>query len=333
LSISVIVTCFNEEECIEQALLSVLNQNRLDLVEKIFVVDDESSDRSPEIIAAIAELDERIEVISQKNSGLAVARNNALKRVETEWVCFLDGDDIWPVDKIEKQMNEIKKDPEISLVYTDSYRFGIEERYIRARTLPQSGPEAIIDYFINDAPILSSLMIRMEVFQKFGFFDPELRVAQDTEMWSRAVARYKTKHVKEALLFRRIHVTSLGANFDQKAKYLDLVTDKIVNQFPELRPYRHLKDAMLRFEHARRCIRARDHANALKYAVSGLKLNPRSIHGYAVLMMAALPFSDKLLKSASKLRMNLRIRQAPKKIPVPHYDRKATLQKIQGAKT
>lgn len=328
MSISVVVTCFNEENFIEQALLSILNQTRLDLIDKIFVVDDESSDRSPIIIDEIAMIDERIEVILQKNSGLATARNNALKRVKSEWVCFLDGDDIWPADKIEKQMYHADLDPNVSLVYTDSYRFGIEERYIRARTLPQSGPEALIDYFIYDAPILSSLMIRMDVFHKTGFFDPELRVAQDTEMWTRAVARFKTKHVKESLLFRRIHPLSLGSNHTNKFKYMNVVINKIVQQFPELKPYRHFKDAMVCFDQARRRIHGGEHANAAKYALAGLKYNPRSILGYAVLLIAILPYSGKLLKVASRLRMNFLKGTQGKKIPVPYYDRVTTIQKI-----
>lgn len=333
MSISVIVTCFNEEDFIEQALLSVLNQTRLDLIDRIFVVDDESTDRSPKIISQIAEFDSRIDVISQKNAGLAVARNNALKNVVSEWVCFLDGDDIWREDKIELQMSETLIDPEVSLVYTDSYRFGTEERYIRARTLPQSGPEALLDYFLNDAPILSSLMLRMDVFNKCGFFDPELRVAQDTEMWTRAVANCKTKHLKEALLFRRIHAASLGTNFDQKGRYLDLVTGKIVRQFPQLQPYRHIKDAMVRFEHARRIIREKKRRIAVNYVIAGLKKNPRSFHGYIVLVMALLPFSDRILISLSALKMRLMVAENKDEISVPHYDKEKTIQKLKEGKS
>ena len=330
MSVSVIVTCFNEEEFIEQALLSVLNQSRLDLVDQIFVVDDESSDRSPQIISEIALLDNRIEVVYQKNAGLAVARNNALKRVKSEWVCFLDGDDIWPADKLKKQIEQAKLDPDVSLIYTDSYRFGSEERYIRARTLPQSGSDALLDFFINDAPILSSLMIRMNVFQKVGFFDPELRVAQDTEMWTRAVAVCKTFHIKEALLFRRMHSASLGSNFEKKSQYLDLVTDKIVQQFPQLMPYRHIKDSMVRFEYARRAIRMNNRKMALKQVVSGLRLYPTSLHGYAVLLMATFPFSDKLLRLASKTRMRLMGASNKIKIAVPEYSKTKTIHKLEN---
>jgi glycosyltransferase involved in cell wall biosynthesis len=328
MSVTIIVTCFNEEKFIEQAILSILNQTRLDLIEKIIVVDDGSSDRSVDIIENISILDKRIEFIKQNNSGLAIARNNALRSVATEWVCFMDGDDIWPDDKIEKQMHRATLERDVSLVYADSYRFGTEERYIRARTLPQSQARALVDYFLNDAPILSSLLIRMNVFVESGFFNPELPVAQDTEMWTRAVAGYKTAHIKEPLLFRRMHPSSLGANFDQKSKYLDLVTDKIVRQFPQLQPYRHIKDAMIRFEHARRHIHSGNRTAALRQVVAGLRRNPRSAHGYAVLAIALLPFSGRLLKLASAARMWLLGADQKCRIPVPHYDRQRTAMKL-----
>ncbi|WP_196801219.1 glycosyltransferase family A protein [Thioalkalivibrio sp. AKL19] len=328
MSITVVVTCFNEERFIEQALLSVLNQSRLDLVDKIFVVDDESTDCSLEIIREIQSLDDRVEVIWQKNAGLAVARNNALQKVTSDWVCFLDGDDIWPVDKIEKQVMQVDLDPEVSLVYTDSYRFGNEERYIRARTLPQSGDGALLDYFCNDAPILSSVMVRTSIFSKVGVFDPELRVAQDTEMWTRAVSICKIAHVKEALLFRRMHSSSLGYNFEKKSQYLDLVTDKIVHQFPQLEPYRYMKDAMVRFEYARRSIHSKSRVMALKQVLAGLRINPRCIHGYAVFLIAIVPFSDALLRFSSKVRMGLSGAGQAARIPVPHYGREATRKKL-----
>jgi glycosyltransferase involved in cell wall biosynthesis len=328
MSVTVIVTCFNEEEFIEQAILSILNQTRLDLIEKIIVVDDGSLDRSVDIIKNVSILDKRIKFIAQNNSGLAIARNNALRSVATEWVCFLDGDDIWPEDKIEKQMHHATLERAVSLIYTDSYRFGTEERYIRARTLPQSQTRALVDYFLNDAPILSSLMIRMNVFVETGFFDPELPVAQDTEMWTRVVAGYKTAHIKEPLLFRRIHPSSLGANFDEKSKYLDLVTDKVVRQFPQLQAYRHIKDAMIRFEHARRYIHSRDRITALRQVVAGLRRNPRSAHGYAVLIMALLPYSNWLLGFASTARMWLLGANPKCRIPIPHYDREKTAMKL-----
>lgn len=304
--IDVIVTCFNEEKYIGGAIESVLAQTRADLIGRIFVVDDGSTDGSGDVIAEWAKRDTRIVVLTQPNAGLAAARNAALAHVGAKWVCFLDGDDLWPAHKLERQWQAAHAEPEIALFYTDSVRFGSESRYIKARDLPDDPREALVDYFLNDAPILSSSMIKASVFEEIGVFDPELRMAQDTEMWTRIVGNYRVRRIPEPLLYRRMHAASLGANFDVKARYLNLATSKIVARFPKLRPYQRRKEAMVLLDGAKRCLRSGQRRGAFARIREALRKDAGNRHAYTVLLVACLPNPGWAIRRLSDLRMRLR---------------------------
>lgn len=318
MSVSVIITCFNERDYIEQAYLSIVNQTAYNKIDKIYFIDDGSTDGSLDVINNLIKSNEKVEFYQLPNVGLAKARNTALAKINAGWIAFLDGDDIWPENKVEIQLRHAAQNDSY-VIYTDSYRFGKEERYIPARTLSRNVEKALADYFLNDAPILSSVMIHFDVFKELGFFDPELRVAQDTEMWTRVVSKYPTCHIKEALLFRRIHDESLGSNFDRKAKYLETVVAKITSNYPQLKKLEKSKLASIKNEHAKRYIYNQQKLKALSTAVDALILTPWNKSSLQILVIALLPGSRFWLRSLGRVRLKLTSRQASIKLEVPVY--------------
>ena len=91
-AISVIIPVFNTEDYLEDALGSICNQTVRDL--QIIVVDDGSTDSSPQILRQIADKDSRIEIITQRNQGQGAARNRGLEKARGEYVYFMDSDDL-----------------------------------------------------------------------------------------------------------------------------------------------------------------------------------------------------------------------------------------------
>ena len=101
--VSVVIPVFNAELFLERTLLSVQQQTYEKL--EIIIVNDGSTDTSGQIAARYALSDPRFQVITQRNSGVASARNYGLQRSSGEYVTFLDADDIWHPTKIERQMD------------------------------------------------------------------------------------------------------------------------------------------------------------------------------------------------------------------------------------
>jgi teichuronic acid biosynthesis glycosyltransferase TuaG len=101
--ISVIMPVYNSEHTLEEALCSAMAQSWQDL--EILVLDDGSTDGSRRIARELADLDDRIRLLpNEKNRGVEATRNRGLDLARGEWIAFLDADDAWLPDKLEKQM-------------------------------------------------------------------------------------------------------------------------------------------------------------------------------------------------------------------------------------
>ena len=106
--VSVIIPLYNSERLIEKTLDSVLSQTYKNI--EVLIVDDCSTDKSYDIVSRIAKNDKRVILLQNKvNSGAAVARNYGLKKSKGRYIAYIDADDLWNSDKLEKQikfMNE-----------------------------------------------------------------------------------------------------------------------------------------------------------------------------------------------------------------------------------
>lgn len=104
--VSVIMPSYNTANFIKETIDSVLNQTYQNF--EIIIVDDCSTDNTDEVVAGIK--DERIKYIkNEKNSGAAISRNRALREAKGKWIAFLDSDDVWLPEKLEKQIAFMKK--------------------------------------------------------------------------------------------------------------------------------------------------------------------------------------------------------------------------------
>ena len=105
--VSVIIPVYNVENYVEKTLKSVINQTYKDL--EIIVIDDGSTDRSPEIVDRIAQTDERIRVVHAKNGGVSAARNKGLDIAKGRYIGFVDSDDYIEPDMYEKMVDAAEK--------------------------------------------------------------------------------------------------------------------------------------------------------------------------------------------------------------------------------
>ena len=116
--ISVIMPAHNSARTLESAAASVLDQTHENL--ELLIVDDASSDNTPEICRALAASDDRVRVISNTcNMGALRSRLKAAKEAKADWIAFLDSDDLWKADKLTKQL-AVRDDAGCDIVYTGS---------------------------------------------------------------------------------------------------------------------------------------------------------------------------------------------------------------------
>jgi glycosyltransferase involved in cell wall biosynthesis len=117
--VTIIMPAYNCEMYLRSAAESVKAQTDQDW--KLFIIDDCSKDNTGSVAEELATTDERIKVFhNEKNSGVAKTRNWGVKKAESEWIAFLDSDDMWEPDKLEKQINLSEEIPTAKLLFTGS---------------------------------------------------------------------------------------------------------------------------------------------------------------------------------------------------------------------
>jgi glycosyltransferase involved in cell wall biosynthesis len=126
-SISVLIDTYNHERFIDQAITSVLEQDMPMADVEIIVVDDGSTDRTPEIIRAF---EPRVRVLRKSNGGQASAFNAGIPECQGEIIAFLDGDDWWAPEKLRRVVGAMERDPEVGIVghgVTESFPDGRQQ--------------------------------------------------------------------------------------------------------------------------------------------------------------------------------------------------------------
>ena len=218
-SVSVVITCHNEERTIEQAVRSVEAQTTFDAVAEIIVVNDGSQDGSEVVLERLAGEIEKLRIIETPGLGQSAARNRALREAKGELIAILDGDDFWTPEKLACQLPAFARGGNIGLVYGDFVDFSRDDatdgRIITVRRFDPESPHQLRDYFVHDGPIMpSTAVIRRSVFDDVGLFDESLRIGEDTEFYLRLAEKWRFCHVPGAFTFKRRHAGQLSWRLD-----------------------------------------------------------------------------------------------------------------------
>lgn len=119
IGVSVVMPAYNASKTVARAIGSVLSQSHRKL--ELILVDDCSTDDTLRIVAALAGADDRVRLYrNEKNSGVAQTRNRGVAEAKYDWIAFLDSDDLWEPEKLERQLTVLAEDPSASLCFTGS---------------------------------------------------------------------------------------------------------------------------------------------------------------------------------------------------------------------
>ncbi len=243
--VSVIIPCFNSAAYISDSLNSVLGQTYDNL--EVIVIDDSSSDDSVKIIKAVAEEDKRVKVYQITHSGRpSVPRNYGIAKSSGELIAFIDSDDLWKPDKLERQVPFFLKMEGIVFVYSMSVTFGkvniFSENY-EVLPLHFRAAQSRSDLLkIGNTIPLSSVIVNAQSIKEAGGFDedPELKV-EDYDLWLRLSETGSFLFIPRQLVYYRIHDKQFSADWETKAKRLKYLAEKRKLDIPEYRFIRRKK--------------------------------------------------------------------------------------------
>ena len=183
--VSVVMPAFNAAAYIDRAITSVLRQTLKNL--ELLVVDDGSSDETPELVARWATLDRRVHLFRQTNAGPGPARNTAFQAGKGRFFAFLDSDDAWTPTFLERQVSVLESRPDIDVIFGNAWCHGGPRDGKPAR--PTSADRRrlqLADLLADDTLHFIMAVFRREVLDRVHGFDPRFLTNEEYEMWLRA---------------------------------------------------------------------------------------------------------------------------------------------------
>jgi glycosyltransferase involved in cell wall biosynthesis len=296
MSVSVVMTCHNEEGTIEQAVRSVEAQTTFENVLEIIVVDDGSRDASDLVLEQLATEIEKLRLIKTPGLGQSAARNRALREARGELIAILDGDDFWTPEKLERQVPAFARSERIGLVYGDFVAFSNDDaedgRVITVRRFHPGSSNQLRDYFVHDGPIMpSTVVIRRAVLDDVGLFDESLRIGEDTEFHLRVAERWRFCHVHGAFTFKRRHPAQLSWRLADFLPSAAVVTHRLMSYHPELRSLAGRRMARVHAKVGVDCALRGEWRNAVRHDLTAIHLAPLYWRAWANLMLLVAPAS------------------------------------------
>jgi len=278
--VSVIIPVYNHGGYIAKAIDSVLKQSFQDF--EILVVNDGSTDNTAKELKRIS--DKRLRVISlKKNSGMSNAMNKCIENATGEYIAHLNADDLFSVDKLEKQVAFLDKNANFGAVFTkvsiideNSENFSNEDHfYYSAFDKENRCRFEWLNHFFYKGNCLChpSVMIRKKCFDEVGFYDPRFQQVQDLEFWTRFFQKYDAHIMEEKLTFFRIFSDESNSSGNTPAKriryaweatkllenYLKLSVVDFEKVFPNMEFRNPLEEDLLPYYIARAALDLKNH--------------------------------------------------------------------------
>ena len=263
---SIIMPVYNAQQHLKKTITSILNQSETSF--EIIMIDDGSNDKSLAIMLDMANVDERIKVISQSNRGVSKTRNLGAELAKGEFLAFLDADDLWTLDKLLSHRELHENCPNINASFA-KIAF-VEDDQKNASTYSTVPHDILtIKDVIAENPVCttSNFVVSRAAFLDIGGFDEDMSHAEDQEILARLIQRgYYISGIDKYLVDYRLSPDGLSVNLP--AMYAGW--KKLAKTYSNKAEYYDSKAIYLRYL-ARRALRAGAPARvAFDYAIKGL---------------------------------------------------------------
>lgn len=229
--ISVVIPAYNAEQFILETLQSVWEQSLTP--HEVILVDDGSKDNTAKLAR---EAYPQTTVIQKPNGGVSSARNTGVDNATGDYIAFIDADDLWVPDKLERQLDFMLKNPQVGTTISDELYFIDEGKVIVPTFMATTQFAQLIEKtaFIMKTPMTwlitqsfvptSSVMCRAETIKEAGYFDTNLSICEDRDMWIRLAMAAEMAMIPDVLVKKRQeHGTNLS-DIDRERVFKGLET-------------------------------------------------------------------------------------------------------------
>lgn len=280
--ISVVIPTYNRANFIDRAIKSVLRQTYQNL--ELIIVDDASIDNTVKVVKKNS--DKRIKYIRhEKNKGAPAARNTGINLASGEYIAFLDSDDKWMLDKLNKQIQKFEKISNDYGVVYGGYAYVLEGDENNSSINHPRFKGDIFSNLLKHCYVGSPTpLVKKECFHKVGGFDEKLPSCQDWDMWLRISRYYKFDYIPDIVANVYLHGNQISSNIKSKIEARELLIKKNYSDF--------IKNPKIFSSHLRRLGSLYSYYGntytGRKYFINSIRKNPLQINSYLHLLLSSI---------------------------------------------
>jgi glycosyltransferase involved in cell wall biosynthesis len=282
-SVDIIIPTYNRARLLKSAIASVIDQTYIDL--KIIVIDDASQDDTRDVVFSFN--DPRLKYLRHGiNRGEAAARNTGVAGSQSEYVAFLDDDDRWFPNKIQRQVELMEKSsPFVAGVYSGWVAVKMENGQIISKRVPKHRGEIYSQMAGgNVIGTPSTVLLRRKCLEEVGPFDESIPYGLDYDMWIRLAEKFEFECISEPLLKYYVHEGQTSKNIRIMIEGMEVMLRKHSALFAtdrkgQSRRFRDL--GSLHYEKHERFL-------ACKWLLRAIQMHPASHLNYYVLGLSLL---------------------------------------------
>ncbi|MBU2955621.1 glycosyltransferase [Marinobacter sp. F3R08] len=260
-TVSVVTPTYNRARFLPDAIESVLAQTHSDF--ELIVWDDGSDDDTREVLEPYL-ADSRVRYFYQENQGQSYARNHALEHASGDYIAFLDSDDLWAPDKLEKQLAFLLANPEVDIVHGDEAMID-EDGKVTSLANMRRYSGRITRYLLADNSVsIATVLVRRRCFVEMGGFDTSVGVADDYELWLRFSARYLFHYEPGIVASYRVMSEQISSDKRRRFAANENIICKFLERYGDVLSIRDRRWGLARFF----CRKARYFASVGEWSVA-----------------------------------------------------------------
>lgn len=230
--ISVIIPTYNSEAFVTGTLETVYSQIYKQF--EVIVSDDGSTDRTTDVVEAVFSKYPTIlsRLLRGKHAGPGAARNRGIEAASSEWLAFIDSDDLWYEVKLNVVVGYIKQTPAVDL-WCHSEISKKNERRIPLRHYKNfnASLDPLLSLYRKNSLSTSAVVVRRKLLLEAGLFDESLPSAQDYDLWLKiACAKAKIGYIKEVLGEYCVRSGNISAHIENRLRCLLVIGERYFNQ-------------------------------------------------------------------------------------------------------
>lgn len=286
--VSVVIATYNMGQYLKQAVDSVLGQTWGNI--ELIVVDDGSSDNTPEVMAAYTSND-KVRYIQNENQGQPKAKNCGIRAAKGEYLGFCDADDVWEPNKLELQLPQFGN-PQVGVVYTEvSYMDEHGKRYQQPQPYIRHEGKVTDQLLQKNFVPFGTAVIRKQCVEKSGIFDERFRMGIDWHLWLRYSLDWEFAYVPESTYVYREWSGQMSKNMRGRYEFANKILASFVEEHGD-----SLNKAVVRkawadmyFGQANAFARTEKRVfEPLGYTLKGLALDPLCLSGWKTLVKVVI---------------------------------------------